>query len=85
MTKDIGHQVASEAAKMIVTRLQDAGLSWQELCISCESAIAIVVATAVTMSGSDMPERMAAELIDSMTEAAQNRVVTALQQTRRDG
>jgi hypothetical protein len=54
-----------------------ADLPWTDIVISCESAIALVVATAVDMAG--RPDRLefATELVETMTEGAHRRV-TAL-------
>jgi hypothetical protein len=75
--RQIGHQIATRAATQIVKEGVAAGLGWTDIAISCESAIAIVVAAAIEMDGRPDHLEYATELVDTMTEHAHKRV-TAL-------
>ena len=75
-SRDIGHHIASKAGMQIVRAGRDAGLDWKEIAIACESAVAIVIATVVEMgAGRADPVQFATELVDTLTERAQQRVV----------
>lgn len=67
------HEVATRAAHLIIKELE--GSRWEDIALSCESTIAIVVATVAVMAGSQSPERFAQEIIETMTERAHSRVL----------
>jgi hypothetical protein len=77
MSAAVSHQIASKAAMQIVKEGAAAGLSWIDIAISCETAVSIVVATAVEMAGKPDRDRFATELVQMITERARTRV-TAL-------
>jgi hypothetical protein len=77
MSAAVSHQIASKAAMQIVKEGAAAGLSWSDIAISCETAVSIVVATAVEMAGKPDRIQFATELVEMITERAHKRV-TAL-------
>lgn len=74
MNAALSHQIAAKAAMQIVKEGQAAGLSWQDIAISCETAVSIVVAAATQMSGTPDNSRFAQEMVETITERAHGRV-----------
>lgn len=69
------HQIATDAAKQIIQRGTDAGLSWSEIAVSLESTIVIVACGCAAMSKTPRPAAFVQEIIDAVTERAHSRAV----------
>ena len=69
----IGHELAARAATTMVNEGLEAGLKWNEIAMSCETVISIVVATVARMRGHDSAA-FAQEMVDLMTERAHIRI-----------
>lgn len=74
MNAALSHQIAAKAAMQIVKEGQAAGLSWTDIAVSCETAVAIVVAAAAQMGGDPDNGRFAQEMVETITERAHGRV-----------
>lgn len=70
---DISHQIAVEAASLLVKKGQAAGLSWADITISCETVLAIVVTVTGRMANTPDDLRWAQEMIEDITERAHSR------------
>ena len=78
MSADKSHEIATRAALQLVVEASEAGLSWSDIAISCETVIAIVVASVVRMQRPSNPGRLATELVDTITERAHSRTMEHL-------
>jgi 3-keto-L-gulonate-6-phosphate decarboxylase len=70
---DPGHEIATEAAQLLVSRGMRAGLTWEQLCVSMETTLAIVVVGASAIAQTPDPHRFAQEIIEAITERAHDR------------
>jgi hypothetical protein len=70
---DPGHQIASEAAKRMMRECLDAGLTWTEIAVACESFVVIMVSGVAVAANTPDPPRFAQEIIDTITERAHAR------------
>lgn len=71
----MSHMIGAKAGSQIVKEGVAAGMSWTDIVISCETAIAVVIAASAELSGTPDRQRFASDMIDTMTERANNRVV----------
>jgi hypothetical protein len=79
MSATIAHQIACQAAKQIVKEGIDAGLSWTDIIISCESAVAIVVCATAELSGTPNRVQWVTEMVNIMTERAHGRAIAMIE------
>lgn len=75
---DASHRIARAAAATLLVQGTEAGLSWADIVISCETAVAIIVSACAELSGSPDPQRFATEIIDVMAERAHGRITAML-------
>lgn len=81
----IAHSIAARAGTQIVKEGVAAGLSWESIAVSCETAISIVVAACVEMAGNPDRVQFAGELIETMTERAHQRVTCLIRGSPYEG
>lgn len=72
------HRLGTEIARTLVQEGCDRKLNWSELLVTCETVVAIVIATVSIrfseQAGSETRQRFAQESIDLMTERAYRRI-----------
>ena len=76
------HQIAADAAKQIIQRGTDAGLSWSEIAVSLETTITIVACACAAMSKTPRPAAFIQEVIDAATERAHVRATEYIRSVR---
>jgi len=80
----MSHQIATEAANLIMRRGIDAGLPWGDISISLETAVVIVTVACATMSKTPQPAQFIREIIDVVTERAHSRAMEYFLEDRPD-
>ena len=75
---DKSHILAVRAANIIVKEGVGLGLSCDDILVSCETTVVIIILAAVRLINSHNPTQISKEFIDIMAQQAQERVKSML-------